>query len=90
MILVVDIVRSTKKAARLAQLPFNPGDELLLRRRPQRRWRRFCVKGVVTTGVLLVVTFDAQNGSAARPPSAKRCVRWGWRSGWGCTPANTR
>ena len=29
-------------------------------------------------------------GSVARPQSARQYVRWGWKSEWGCTPANTK
>src|ERR1700733_2504694 len=29
-------------------------------------------------------------GSVARPRSARPCARSGWRSGWGCTRANTK
>ena len=89
-ILFVDIVRSTEKAARLGNSRWTQviNHYYAAVRRELKNLRG---KEVVTTGDGLLATFDAWlPGSVARPQSARQCARWGWRSGWGCTQANTK
>ena len=89
-ILVVDIVGSTEKAARLGDARWTQVmNHYYAAVRKELKTLRG--KEVVTTGDGLLATFDAPDpGFVARPQSARPCVRSGWRSGSGCTQADTR
>ena len=89
-ILFVDIVRSTEKAARLGDSRWTQvmNHYYAAVRRELKSLRG---KEVVTTGTdCSRHSTNRRPGSVARPQSARQCARWGLRSGWGCTQANTK
>ncbi len=89
-ILVVDIVRSTEKAARLGDARWTQVMNLYYAA-VRRELKTLRGKEVVTTGDGLLATFDAPAAGVRCAAAIREAVLPSdWRSGSGCTRANTR